>query len=123
MDMRPLLFALAIFAASASPAPAQISRDPAVRDLEAQNQQAQAQQMIDRQRAVALENQLNTLDARIQGQERLQGLETMRSNPTLAPLDPTVKPPALSMSSFATIPDAALASSNARVRAASQNKR
>lgn len=121
MNMKPLLLAVAVLAASASPAPAQVTRDPATRELESQNQQFQAQQMIDRQRAVALENQINTLDARIQSQERLQGLEAARG-PTL-PLDGTVRPPPLSMSSFASIPDAALASSNARVRAALQNKR
>ncbi|WP_312161443.1 hypothetical protein [Phenylobacterium sp.] len=121
--MKLLIFALAVFAASASPAPAQVARDPVARDLEIQNQQYQAQQMIDRQRAIALENQLNTLDARIQSQERLQGLEAMRPRSTPAPLESAVQPPALSMSNFASIPDAALASSNARVRAASQNRR
>lgn len=123
MNMKPLLLAAAVFAASASPAPAQVARDPVARDLESQNQQYQAQQMIDRQRAVAQENQLNTLDARIQNQERMQGLGTMRSQPTLAPLANDVRAPALNMSNFASIPDAALASSNARVRAASQNRR
>ncbi|KQW72982.1 MULTISPECIES: hypothetical protein [unclassified Phenylobacterium] len=122
MFMRPLLFALAIFAASASPAPAQVARDPAARDLEFQNQQLLNQQLIERQRSVAQENQLNTLDARVQSQERLQGLEAAR-RPTLAPLQSAVQPPALNMGNYATIPDAALAASNARVREASQNKR
>lgn len=78
--------------------------------------------MIDRQRAVSLENDLNSLDARVQSQERMQGLQAQRA-PTLAPLDPDVKPPALNMGSYASIPDAVLAASNARVREASQNKR
>jgi hypothetical protein len=123
MFMRPLLFALAIFAASASPAPAQVARDPAARELELQNQQMLNQQLIERQRSVALENQLNTLDARVQSQERLQGLEAARGRPTLAPLQSAVQPPALNMGNYATIPDAALAASNARVREAAQNKR
>ena len=122
MAMRPTLLALAVFAASASPAPAQAPRDPVARDLTIRNQEAQAQQMIDRQRSVALENDLNALDARIQSQERLLGLQAQRG-PTRAPLDPEVRPPPLNMGSYASIPDAALAASNARVREASQNKR
>jgi hypothetical protein len=122
MFMRPLLFALAIAAASASPAPAQVARDPAARELEFQNQQLLNQQLIERQRSVAQENQLNTLDARVQSQERLRALEAARP-PTLAPLQSAVQPPALNMGNYATIPDAALAASNARVREASQNKR
>ena len=122
MTMRTMLLALAVLAASASPAPAQAPRDPVARDLTIRNQELQAQQMIDRQRSVALENDLNALDARIQSQERLQGLQAQRG-PTLAPLDPEVRPPPLNMGSYASIPDAALAASNVRVREASQNKR
>ena len=122
MDMRPMLLALAVCAASASPAPAQAPRDPVARDLTIRNQELQAQQMIDRQRSIALENDLNALDARVQSQERLQGLQAQRG-PTLAPLASDVKPPALDMGSYATIPDAALAASNARVREAAQNRR
>ncbi|MBA4013287.1 MAG: hypothetical protein C0481_15590 [Phenylobacterium sp.] len=117
-----MLLALAVFAASASPAPAQAPRDPVARDLTIRNQELQAQQMIDRQRSVALENDLNSLDARVQSQERLQGLQDQRG-PTLAPLASEVKPPPLNMGSYASIPDAALAASNARVREASQNRR
>jgi len=122
MSMRPMLLALAVFTASASPAPAQTPRDPVARDLTIRNQELQAQQMIDRQRSVTLENDLNALDARVQSQERLQGLQAQRG-PTLAPLASEVKPPPLSMGSYASIPDAALAASNARVRESSQNKR
>ena len=120
--MRPMLPALAVVAASASPAPAQAPRDPIARDLTIRNQELQAQQMIDRQRSVALENDLNSLDARVQSQQRMQGLQAQGA-PTLAPLASEVKPPSLNMGSFASIPDAALAASNARVREASQNKR
>lgn len=117
-----MLLSLAVLAASASPAPAQAPRDPIARDLTIRNQELQAQQMIDQQRSVAVQNDLNRLDAQVQSQQRMQSLQAERG-PTLAPLDSDVRPPPLNMGSYASIPDSALAASNARVREASQNRR
>jgi hypothetical protein len=119
MVMRPIFLALAVFAASASPAPAQTTYDPGAVQLD-----IMVQQQIDRQRQVALENQLNSLEARVQNEERLRGLETMRGGrPNFTPPDANAPPIVADKGGYATIPDSALAASNARVRAASQIKR
>ncbi len=83
-----------------------------------------AQQMQQQQRAVALENQLNSLDARVQTEQRLRDVDAMRTRPSLTL--PATAPPAadqVSMSGFAQMPDDMLATSSARVREASQNRR
>ena len=111
--MRPFILAFAVLAASANPAPAQIV------PLES------AQQMLDRQRSVALENQLFSLEARV-ATERLRDLEVQQSRhappAALPPADyaPRTSPAA---SGYASIPDESLAASNARVREASRNRR
>lgn len=80
----------------------------------------QAQQQMDRQRAIALENQLNTLDARVQSEQRLRDFQASVPPPGLrAPEHPVPT----GSSPYASIPDAALAASNERVRAASKNPR
>lgn len=86
--------------------------------------EALVQQRIDQQRAVALENRINTLEAKAQTEQRIGDLQAQRA-PALGRTQSAVKPiPAdYGMSAYASIPDAALAASNARVREASQNKR
>lgn len=112
--MRPFILAFAVLAASANPAPAQIV------PLES------AQQMLDRQRSVALENQLFSLEARVATEQRLRDLEVQQSRhappAALPPADyaPRTSPAA---SGYASIPDESLAASNARVREASPNRR
>ena len=118
MDMRPLILSLALFAVSAAPALAQVDHQSAMRDLDALNQQ-----QIQLQRSVALENQLNTLDAKVQTDQRLRDIDAIRTRPSLtAPSGP----PAVGTKNddgYVSIPDDMLAASNARVRAASQNRR
>jgi hypothetical protein len=116
--MRPMILALAILAASANPAPAQIDPLRAAREAE-----VTAQQQMQFQRSIALENQINALDARVTTEQRLRDLEAQRDYPRqLVPSDPNRRP-ALDPGGFVSIPDAALAASNARVREATQLRR
>lgn len=112
-----LLLALAALSVSASAASAQVSHEAIARDMD-----LQAQQQMQRQRSIALENQLNTLDARVQSEQRLRDVEAARPPAFYRPTDPATQRP-VAGGGFASIPDAALAASNARVRAASQNRR
>lgn len=117
--MRPLILAFALTCATASPAPAQVSPQTQ------HNLDLMAQQQQELQRSVALENEINTLDARVQSAERLRAVETSRTNPSLLlpPSDPNARTAPSSTGNFASIPDAALADSQQRVKEASQNKR
>ena len=113
--MRRLACSLGLLGLSASIAAAQVPYGSVVTDPG-----YQAQQQIDWQRAIALENQLNTLDARVQSEQRLRDFQATVPPPGLKGPDrtaPTASGP------YATIPDAALAASNERVRAASKNPR
>ena len=79
-----------------------------------------AQQQIDRQRATALENQINSLEARVQSEQRLNEFKASLPPPNIQAPD---RPLASSGEHYVSIPDAALAESNERVRAASKNPR
>ncbi|WP_374534934.1 hypothetical protein [Phenylobacterium sp.] len=78
------------------------------------------QQQLDRQRSIALENQLNALDARVQSERRLQDFQAA-APPAYARRAPGEG--ATPGAGYAAIPDAVLADSNARVRAVTQNRR
>ena len=114
--MRALLAILAVLACASS-ASAQISHETIAREMD-----LQAQQQMQRQRSIALENQLNALDARVQSEQRLRDVQAARPPAFQSPADPSTPRP-LTAGGYASIPDAALAASNARVRAASQNRR
>ena len=113
--MRGLAFILLASSALAAPALAQVSPQ-ATQQLD-----LMTQQQLDRQRSIALENQLNTLDARVQTEQRLRDLQAAapppypRGAPTLTATTAT--------GGYASIPDAALAASNARIRDVTQNRR
>lgn len=96
---------------------------PAVAFGQSTNTEALVQQRFDQQRAVALENRLNTLEAQVQTEQRITDLRAQR--PLSDPGRPTStpRPPESGMAGYASIPDAMLAASNARVREASQGKR
>ena len=110
--MRRLAFVLLATSALASPAAGQISPQ-ATQQLD-----LLTQQQIDRQRSIALENQLNTLDARVQTEQRLRDLQAGTSPPF-----PRGEPVTSATGRYASIPDAALAASNARIREVTQKKR
>jgi hypothetical protein len=119
--MRALIVLLAL--ACATPAAAQNAYALTLqRDAELQAQADRA-----RQREVELNNRLSTLEARQQTDQALSDIAAMRQRPNLPTIyDPNAPPPlraAVPASAYASIPDAVLADSNARVRAASANRR
>jgi hypothetical protein len=82
------------------------------------------QQQLDRQRAVALENELNAREATRRADEAVRSLQAMgqaSSTPSfdVTPAPRTPPPPG----AIVSIPDARLAASNARVKAAAENRR
>lgn len=85
-----------------------------------------SQQDLNRARAVALENQLSTLDAQVQTNQRLHDLEPnglrLRLPAPVVPARP-MDPADLKPGRYPSIPDDALAASRARIAAASRNKR
>ena len=115
--MHRLALSLAILAVSAPAALAQVDHRSAMRDLDLMNQQQMQQQ-----RSIALENQFNALDARVQTEQRLRDVDVMRTRPSLTTKDGT-PPETPAAGAFASMPDDMLAASNARVREASQNRR
>lgn len=115
VDMRTIFLSVSLLALSAGASSAQVPYGSVVTDPA-----YMAQQQIDRQRAIALENQLNTLDARIQSEQRLREFEAAQPPPRLSAPE---RPAPTVSGAYATIPDAMLADSNARVRAASKNPR
>jgi len=85
----------------------------------------QAQQDLARNRAIAQENELMALDARLRTEQALRDIQVQRSLPPLPTLpdDPKRPPPVLDTSGVATIPDDRLEASNQRVREASETRR
>lgn len=118
--MNRIIISLAVLAISAPSAFAQADRKAVMRDMDLTAQQ----QMQQQQRSVALENQFNALDAKVQTEQRLRDVDIMRTRPSLT-LPAKAGPAAeqVSMAGFASMPDDMLAASNARVREASQNRR
>jgi hypothetical protein len=78
-----------------------------------------------RSRDIVITNELSALQSRMQTNQALSDIAALRAAPPL----PTVAPPpggpapVIDISQLATIPDATLAASNARVRAAADNRR
>lgn len=118
--MRPYFLALAIFAASANPAPAQVDPNAALRDAEIFSQQQNAQL-----RSVELNNRLSTLESQVRTNQRIRELEQQQARHASAPSIPSLGATAGSQNAggYASIPDDRLAASNARVREASRNRR
>jgi hypothetical protein len=79
-----------------------------------------------RNRDVALANELAALQARAQSEQAVSHLQAQRVSPALpspAVSDAAARLPVIDTSKLASIPDAALAQSNARVLAAAANRR
>lgn len=110
-----LALTLGFFALSATVVAAQIPNSSVVTDPA-----YMAQQQIDRQRAIELENRLNTLDARTKSEKHLRDFEATLPPPAFAAPQSALKS---KDEDYAAIPDAALAASNERVRAASKKPR
>lgn len=92
---------------------------------EARDARAGADAMAARNRDVQITNDLAVLQAHEQSNQALSNLQAARiepAAPTVA-FNPNAPPPIIDVSKLASIPDAALADSNARVRAAAGNRR
>ena len=78
-----------------------------------------------RQRDIALTNEIAVLQARVQSEQALSDLAALRARPALPAiaLDPKAPPPKIDLGRLASIPDATLADSNAKVRAAADNRK
>lgn len=78
-----------------------------------------------RQRDITLTNDIARLEAQAQTNQALAGLaaQQARSVSPPVPRDPNAPPVVIDVSKLASIPDAALAESNARVLAAAKNRR
>ncbi|MFL5296877.1 MAG: hypothetical protein ACJ798_10900 [Phenylobacterium sp.] len=83
-----------------------------------------AEQAI-RQREIAITNELSRLQAQAQTSQAASDIAALRVQPVVptVPYDPKAPPPKLDTRKLAQIPDAALADSNAKVRAAADNRR
>ncbi|HEY8004711.1 MAG TPA: hypothetical protein VIE16_10815 [Phenylobacterium sp.] len=101
------------------PAAAQAYRGLAL----AQEAQREADAQAARSRDIALTNELSTLQARVQSTQGLSDLAAMRAPPAtpIVPRPPGAPSPRIDAGQFASIPDAELADSNAKVRAAADN--
>ena len=85
-----------------------------------------AQQEAAARRALAQENELMALEARLSTEQAIASLQAQRNPPRVPELlyvPPSPSSPAGATRTFPTIPDAALAESNRRVREASQPRR
>jgi hypothetical protein len=87
--------------------------------------QAMADAQAARSRDIAVTNELSALQARNQSDQALRNLQTARIVPVVptVPYTPKAAPAVIDPAKLASIPDAALAESNARVRAAAANRR
>ncbi len=90
----------------------------------ARDAQAAEDALAARNRGVALTNEWAVLEARLQFDQALAGLQAASINPPAIVILPSnLDRPTPTASSFASIPDEALAKSNAAVRAAAANYR
>jgi len=96
--------------------------DPELLGLETQ---VYGQRELDRERDIALHNDLQALDSRVTSDQRLRELDRhgldLSTPPVIAPSRPF--PAAVMNRDYPSIPDAALAASRARVRDAASNRR
>lgn len=115
--MRSLAVLLVL--ASAAPAAAQPWRDLTL----AQDTQRAFEARAARDRDIALTNELAVMQAQARTQQTLSDIAAARIAPLAPPRDPRAPLPKLDLSQLAEIPDAVLAASNARARAAADNRR
>jgi hypothetical protein len=118
MRMRTLIVLLALGSATAA------SAQP-LRDLTyAQDAQRNAEARAARERDIAQTNQLSVMQAVAQTDRVLANVAAATARPPVTPLalDPHAPPLMIDVSQLAEIPDATLAASNARARAAADNR-
>lgn len=92
-------------------------------DIQLRGAELRSQQDLADRRAVMLENRLTNLEAQARTQQAFDTLQAQSQTPPL-PAPPTVGPlPQIDSGAMVSVPDATLAASNARVRAATENRR
>jgi hypothetical protein len=113
--------AILFLLASSAPAAAQPFHDLTI----AQDTQRAAEARAARERDIALTNQLSVTQATARTQQTLSDIASGRiASPVVsAPIDPKAPAPKIDASQLVEIPDATLAASNARARAAADNRR
>ena len=124
--MRALTFAVAVMSLGVGLAPVAPAAAQDYRALDfARDADLYAAASAARQREVALTNELSTLQARVQTDEALRDLAAQRAYAPISTVNPSTGAalPRIDTSKLASIPDAELAASNARVRAAAENRR
>lgn len=117
--MRTLLLLAAL--AAAMPAAAQL---PSTGDQILLDDLRARQQAAER-RAIEQSNQLMALEARLQAQRAIQDLQAQAATPRLPtlPYEPSERGRSSAAGAFPSIPDAALAESNRRIREAARDRR
>jgi hypothetical protein len=105
----------------ATPAAAQPFRDLTL----SQDAQRAAEARAARSRDISTGNDQTVRDAGAQTDKALSNIAAARVNPAVPtiPFNPAAPPPKIDASQMAEIPDATLAASNARARAAADNRR
>jgi hypothetical protein len=118
--MTRLLILLAVLGAAAPAAAQDWFGLSAARDAD-----RLAAEQAARQRDIVVANELARLEAQAQTSQGLSDLAAMRVRPAVptVPFDPKAPPPKIDTRQLAQIPDKTLADSNARVRAAANNRR
>ena len=119
-----VLVVLAALAAAAPAAAQPIAPAPYTVLQDARDGERFAAEQAARQRDIALTNELSRLQAQAQTNQGLVDLQAMRTGPAAPSFTPGPNgaPPRLDTRKLVQIPDAELADSNAKVRAASQNR-
>lgn len=78
-----------------------------------------------RQRDIQITNDLSRLQSQVQTSQAMSDIAALQARPVVptTPFNPNAPPPRIDTSRLAQIPDAALADSDAKVRAAAANRR
>lgn len=100
---------------------APLALSPSVQTQMAEQQQLgllRAQQAEAARQAVIQQTQLFSLETQLRTQQNLATLQTMGVTPTIPPPPPGAPPRDIDVSDLASMPEATLADSNARVKAA-----
>lgn len=94
-------------------------------DLQMRLNELQAQQDMARQREIARQNEIMALEARLRAEQGLADVRAQSLTPRLPPIPSqgAGPPPDIDTSQLTSIPDAALADSDRRVREAARNRR
>jgi hypothetical protein len=108
--------------AVAGPAAAQSPGSRQQLNLQMQTDMLRAQQDLIARQQLLQQNELFRLEAQQRTQQSLSDLQAQTSAPQLAPPPANGPYPSIDVSGLASIPDSTLAESNARVRAAAENR-